>query len=131
MEARFEKWSQKPGYKMFPDSNIEVKIFDGTIMTASYNTIPKSDPRLPPHTHIHGQIAMFYSGEGVCVVGDKTYDIRKNSIVYIPPNEPHTVYATTEDLVGIDFFVPTRPEYVDRYNRYVEALQDGASGGDA
>lgn len=47
------------------------------------------DPALTMHAHEAEQINIVLSGKALFRVGDNVYELRKGSIIRIPPNAPH------------------------------------------
>lgn len=57
-----------------------------------YNKVPEPKSMLKYHYHTRYEIYYLYSGERFYFVQDKTYHIKKGSLVLIPPNVIHATY---------------------------------------
>lgn len=87
--------------------------------TVVVNEIKKCEalkrPR-PMHIHPHEQIMLIVRGNGELVLDGDRYPMEAGGYFVIPANVPHRFDAstTTEDVLNIDIFYPTRNEYVKR-----------------
>ncbi|MGN0968684.1 MAG: cupin domain-containing protein [Oscillospiraceae bacterium] len=55
------------------------------------------DPALVMHSHEAEQINIVLSGKVLFRVGDNVYELRKGSIIRIPPNQPHGLEKKLSD----------------------------------
>jgi len=61
--------------------------------------------RVPRHTHTDEEQAyLILEGEGVVVIGDKSYRVRKGYAVFIPLNTPHEVINDGTSTLKYVFF---------------------------
>lgn len=90
---------------------VERKAFSGQGATiAMHRLAPGHEPK--PHSHVHEQIAYIVSGTADFHVGDKVVRLGPGGLVVIPSNVEHyAVVVGDEDVVNIDVFTPSRPEY--------------------
>lgn len=90
---------------------VEQKAFSGMGATIAFHRLqPGHEPR--PHSHLHEQIAYIQSGTVDFHIGKDVLRIGPGGIVAIPPNVIHyAVVVGDEEVINIDIFTPTRPEY--------------------
>jgi mannose-6-phosphate isomerase-like protein (cupin superfamily) len=61
--------------------------------------------------HIHPdaeEIVVVTQGQGTAIIGEQTYDVQAQDVVYVPPCTEHEFRNTGDDLMGVLFIcVPT------------------------
>ncbi|MFI3322798.1 MAG: cupin domain-containing protein [Rikenellaceae bacterium] len=73
---------------------------------------PKSVPD-PYHSHPHEQTCYIAEGEVLFFAkGDETLHLKSGDMVYIEPNQPHTIQLLTENARLIDNFTPVREDFL-------------------
>ncbi|ORC30708.1 hypothetical protein B4O97_17880 [Marispirochaeta aestuarii] len=77
----------------------------------------------PVHTHEKESEAMyFYEGTGIAIIGDKEYQITKDSVMLAPPGIPHAIRNTGNGPLRFVFiYNPPLPEHVSREEYYKRA----------
>ena len=58
------------------------------------------------HTHADYHEVFFYSGNGVVVKGGKEIPIGEGSVVFVPPNEPHSFINKGDESLRFIYVVP-------------------------
>lgn len=54
---------------------------------------------LSEHTSTHAAMLHFLKGEATVTLGDDTYNAQPNTWIYMPPNLPHSIVATTPTVL--------------------------------
>jgi len=64
------------------------------------------------HEHSAETEAMFiYKGEGIAIIGDKSYPLAAETMMFCPPGIQHQIQNTGEELLSfIYFYIPGGPE---------------------
>lgn len=69
----------------------------------------------PQHSHEHEQIMLILEGDGNLICDGVAYPMHDGSYAVIPANVPHKFDASDccrPNILNIDIFTPTRPEFV-------------------
>ena len=78
-------------------------------VTISYVRIDKG-AEAPEHSHHHEQICQVIEGEFELTVEGRTYNMKRNDVVVIPPDIKHSARAITSCSV-VDTFYPVREDF--------------------
>ena len=89
------------------------KAFTGEGATLAMHKLePQHEPR--PHKHIYEQIVYIMSGTTDFHVGDEVFRLTAGGMLVVPPNVMHHAEVVgDEDVLNLDIFTPTRPEFFE------------------
>ena len=89
------------------------KAFTGECATLAMHKLePQHEPR--PHKHIYEQIVYIMSGTTDFHVGDEVLRLTAGGMLVVPPNVMHHAEVVgDEDVLNLDIFTPTRPEFFE------------------
>lgn len=89
------------------------KAFTGEGATLAMHKLePQHEPR--PHKHIYEQIVYIMSGTTDFHVGDEVFRLTAGGMLVVPPNVMHHAEVVgDEDVLNLDVFTPTRPEFFE------------------
>lgn len=89
---------------------VKRKAFTGEGATIGYNS-GEIGHEVKPHHHVHEQIGIIVSGEGIFSIDGKDYPVKKGSWMVIPSDVEHYLTVTSnEPCISLDIFVPARLE---------------------
>jgi quercetin dioxygenase-like cupin family protein len=72
----------------------------------------KKGAEIPLHHHVNEQITWITSGEVLVYSQGKIFDVKAGDVIIIPPNVPHR-FVALEDTIDVDFFTPSRQDWLD------------------
>ncbi len=75
--------------------NIYIKNIAHDSLSSGFIIIIKKEVKLHKHLY-HSEHIVVLEGEGKMNVGDKEFILKKNDIVFIPKNTPHSVVTTSK-----------------------------------
>jgi quercetin dioxygenase-like cupin family protein len=95
----------------FVRQGVERKSFSGGGATMALHRLqPGHEPK--PHTHPNEQLVYILSGQVEFHIGDETVRLGAGGLAVVPPNVlHHAVVIGDEEVLNLDVFTPTRPEY--------------------
>lgn len=88
----------------------------GTIGYFTY----KKGAFVPTHQHINEQYSLITKGSVRVQILDKEYIVKAGDGIIIPPNTPHSFTALEDDTIDIDFFAPSRTDWIEGKDNYYE-----------
>ncbi|WP_131726173.1 cupin domain-containing protein [Chryseobacterium sp. Leaf405] len=88
----------------------------GTIGHLTY----KKGALVPTHQHINEQYSLITKGSVKVQILDKEYIVKADDRIIIPPNATHSFTALEDDTIDIDFFAPSRTDWIEGKNNYFE-----------
>lgn len=88
----------------------------GTIGYFTY----KKGAVVPTHQHSNEQYSLITKGSVKVNILDKEYIVKAGQGIIIPPNVPHSFTALEDDTIDIDFFSPTRKDWIEGKDNYFE-----------
>ena len=102
-------WSDLPWKTIRP--GVEQKAFSGAGATIALHRLqPGHEPK--PHRHSNEQIAYIVSGTADFYIGDEVIRIGPGGLVVVPPDVlHHAIVVGDQEVINIDVFTPSRPEY--------------------
>ena len=68
---------------------------------------------IPKHTNTVEHEQFVLSGRARIGIGDKTFDVKKNDIVYIPANTPHWYKTTGDEPFEFLCVVPNKEDVIE------------------
>jgi mannose-6-phosphate isomerase-like protein (cupin superfamily) len=69
--------------------NLYVKRLAGDSLVSSFCILIKKEVK--PHKHVyHSEHVLVLDGEGLMTLGDSTFTVRKNDLIFIPKNTVHS-----------------------------------------
>lgn len=79
-----------------------------------------------PHSHPNEQVALVLEGECDYYVDGKPYRLTPGSWVTVPAGVEHYihVYDSPVPCLQMDIFAPSRPEYAETYQKFVQEHAD-------
>lgn len=108
-EAKAMNWNEKDWTEV--REGIVRKGLAGQMSTISVNKLQPGH-EIRPHSHPHEQIAYIMSGQVDFHVGDEVFRLGPEELVVVPPNVTHYAQVVgDEEVVNLDVFAPSRPEY--------------------
>ena len=87
---------------------------EGTIGYFTY----KKGAEVPTHKHHNEQYSLITQGSVKVIIGSKEYIIKAGQGIIIPPNVPHSFVALEDDTIDIDFFTPSRKDWIEGTDNY-------------
>ncbi|MDR6919906.1 cupin domain-containing protein [Chryseobacterium sp. S-02] len=88
----------------------------GTIGYFTY----KKGAVVPTHQHINEQYSLITKGSVKVEILDKEYIVKAGDGIIIPPSTPHSFTALEDDTIDIDFFAPSRTDWIEGKDNYYE-----------
>lgn len=77
---------------------------------------------IPMHFHPNEQITWITNGSVKVFSQGKEFILKPGDVLVIPPNVPHEFIAL-EDTIDIDFFTPTREDWLNNTASYIQDIQ--------
>jgi quercetin dioxygenase-like cupin family protein len=108
-------WNQIPAERLNP--LVTRRVIHTTAMTVARLEIAKGAV-VPPHSHIHEQIAMVERGALRFNLDGRMVLVSAGQALAIPSGVPHGVEAL-EDTQVIDLFTPRRQDWIDGEDAYL------------
>lgn len=73
---------------------------------------------VPVHQHINEQYSIIIRGSVEVKINDKSYILKSGDGIIIPPNTPHSFTSLEDSTINIDFFAPTRYDWLNGTDNY-------------
>lgn len=77
---------------------------------------------IPLHFHPNEQVTWITKGSVKVSSQGKEFIVKAGGVLIIPPNVPHEFLAL-EDTIDIDFFTPTREDWLNNTANYIQSMQ--------
>jgi len=96
---------------------ITLRSESGSNGTFGYFVMTK-DVTVPIHNHPNEQYSFILKGSVKATIGDTTLIIKAGEAVIIPPNVPHSFTSLEEGTIDLDFFSPSREDWINGTANY-------------
>jgi len=114
---------QKFTLKQLPSKPVNELLTRGMISgeqgTIGYFTYKKGAV-VPTHQHVNEQYSLITKGSVQVKILDKEFIVKAGDGIIIPPNVPHSFTALEDDTIDIDFFIPSRRDWIEGKDNYYE-----------
>ncbi|HPQ08664.1 MAG TPA: cupin domain-containing protein [Bacteroidia bacterium] len=81
--------------KFSKTENLYVKSTSSDSLASGFIIVIKKEVKLHKHLN-HSEHVLVIEGEGQMQLGDKTFTIKPNDLIFIPKNTPHKVITTSK-----------------------------------
>jgi mannose-6-phosphate isomerase-like protein (cupin superfamily) len=81
--------------KFSKNENLYVKSTSSDSLASGFVIVIKKEVKLHKHLY-HSEHVFVIEGEGQMQLGDKTFTIKPNDLIFIPKNTPHKVITTSK-----------------------------------
>lgn len=123
--------------KDLPAKNINELLTRGSVFgekgTLGYFAYKKGAV-VPTHQHSNEQYSLILSGSVEVKINDTAYIVKAGDGIIIPPNVPHSFTALEDNTIDVDFFSPSRMDWLNEtdnyYNKEIQETQDNKWNGE-
>lgn len=101
---------------------ISRKMVAGEKGTIGYFTFKKG-AEVPWHQHPNEQYSLITQGSVKVYIGKTETLVKAGEVMVIPPNVPHRFIALEDETIDIDFFTPSRMDWINGTDNYFNESQ--------
>lgn len=78
---------------------------------------------VPLHFHPNEQVTWITQGSVKVTSQGKEFIVKAGEVLIIPPNVPHEFLTLEDNTIDIDFFTPTREDWLNNTAGYIQSIQ--------